>query len=403
MNKKLITAIALTVVAVITALASWTFLCQKNPLNADRSKNLNERLENSSEMEERQKLIDSLRQECASVKQNFSTVSLFDQYREIKEKYDKNSYTNCVCSSMNLAESYRKNPEKYSQPGSLPNDKVAVLLYELQASCLYGQKKTELAIATLESAIIDMGEKISEEDRATLELRIGNIYRGSNLYSKALAQFQYVENKYKEIFPDRFSRYAEENAEEILEQKVSQISGRIMPEDNSDCSGIRILARNGFNESETETSADCSYSLPLFGSTAETKVILYAIKSGYEPGHGVITFDGSEEIFADPLVLKSIKEKGLGIVMGTAYGTIVGGEIKHQQGIESVQNKHKVEIYADGNNPPTSVFSNDNGQYLAYFAPGSYWVMKGGKKYQFTIKEKETQLIDFEASRVLVD
>lgn len=333
-----------------------------------------------------------------------SAKSLIEQFLEVKNKFDTSQYPECVCLSINIIKKYENGLIKEFEQDTPPNDEVVVLIYEILSDCLsYGLNKVESSIAVLESAIKNMGDSMSDDEQARLGLKIGNIYKNSGLYDKALSQYQFVEEKYKNIFPDRYAEYAREYMEEITERKVSQVSGKVELRDDSGCGGIRVLVKNGFEESETKTSVDCKYSLPLFSSTVGTKFLLYILKDGYTPHYQVITFDGLKDISVEPLVLNVMKNRELGLVTGSAYGVIIGGQITSHHGIQDISKDYKIEIHNAVNDNSIITTTDDNGQYSIYLEPGSYWAMKEGKKYKFTLKAKEAVVIDFGVLQTLVD
>jgi len=326
-------------------------------------------------------------------------------YSEVKKLYDTNEYVKCIDESSKIIQAREKSFLETNNYISLAN------LYELQADCLERKGDIDQAVEVIQALLKKMEQRLPQDYVAGIMLKVGHIYKRAGLYSKALSDFEKVEEKYKNIFPDRFAKYARENYDDIASKQVAVISGEVVLEDNDTYEGVTIKVFNGFEESEAKTLKKGEYSLSLFSSTPHTGFSLCAYKKGCKPYMVTNVFDGSSKIVMKKIQLKKVLEKDHGVVTGVVYIPVSGGKRKPHHGIGGFK-KHKIKFtkLSESTNGKGAakgdviiVSSNDDGVYTASLAAGLYLVKNEGKEKMFTLKSGEVRILHIMQGGVLVD
>lgn len=318
-------------------------------------------------------------------------------YYDVKKLYDSSEYNKCIDKSLKIIKGQEKLLLETKNYVLLAN------LYELQADCLERKGDTAEAIEVIQDFLEKMEQFLPEEHVARVKLKIGHIYKHAGLYSKALSAFETVEKEYKQSFPDRFAKYANENYREIASHQVATISGTVSLSGEKDSSGVTIKVFNGFEESETMTLQNGKYSMPLFSSTPGTMFSLFAYKQGYNPTIINKKFERSSEIEIEKINLKKIPDKDVGIVAGVVFTPISGGKIKPHHGIARYLKEYKIEfskLSIKALNEIFSTLSNDSGIYIISLAPGLYLF---NNEKEIRVNKKEVRIFNIGKANILVD
>lgn len=336
----------------------------------------------------------------------FGSVSEYqNSYNEVKKLYDTSEYTKCIDESSRIIRTQEKSFLETNNYISLAN------LYELQADCLERKGDIDQAVEVIQVLLKKMEQSLPQDYVARIMLKVGHIYKRAGLYSKALFNFKKVEEKYKNIFPNRFAKYARENYDDVASKQVAVISGEVVLEDNDTYEGVTIKVFNGFEESEAKTLKKGEYSISLFSSTPHTGFTLYAYKKGYKPYIVTKAFDGSSKIVMKKIQLKKLLEKDLGVVAGVIFVPVSGGKRKPHHGIGGFK-KHKIKFtkLSESTNGKEAmkgdviiVSSNDDGVYTTSLAAGLYLMKNEGKEKMFKLRRGEVRILNIRQGGILVD
>lgn len=324
-------------------------------------------------------------------------------YYDVKKLYDSSEYNKCIDKSLKIIKGQEKLLLETKNYVLLAN------LYELQADCLERKGDTEQAVEVIRVLLSKMGQFLTDENTASIKLKIGHIFKRTGFYSKALFQFKKVEQEYEKAFPNRFAKYAKDNYDDIASKQVATISGKVSLEDNEDCSNVTVKVFNGFEESEATTLQNGEYSIPLFSSTPGTMFSLFVYKQGYNPIIINKKFEGASKIVIEKIQLKKFPNESMGIVAGVVFTSISGGKIKPHHGIARFVEKYEIKIKRlseTKNENKTYVMSSDeNGSYLTLLPPGLYLINNGKNEREFKIdiRKEEVIIINISIGETLID
>ncbi|MGA1824610.1 MAG: carboxypeptidase-like regulatory domain-containing protein [bacterium] len=314
-----------------------------------------------------------------------------------------NKYTECEAECSKILTQY--------ETGIMESGNYLFLsdIYEIKADCLDQIGNIEGSVLQLQKIVDLLADKLPQDHLARIKLKIGQLYKHSNLYSRALSAFKRVEREYADIFPDRFAKYARENAQEINSKQVALISGQIRKENGTFLVGATIKVFNGFGESETISGTDGKYDVPLYFSSPLTHFSLFAYMKGYKPAVINRAFNGSVEIRMDEILLKEYPNKTVGALAGVIYTPIRGGKRVQYGGIKEYRSQRIefqkiVDPSMDAKSNDTIALSSDaEGAYMAFLPSGSYRLNESGRNREFFIEKGELKIINIQVGNVKVD
>ncbi len=326
-------------------------------------------------------------------------------YSEVKKLYETSEYARCIDESSKIIQTSEKSFIETNNYISLAN------LYELQADCLERKGDIDQAVEVLQGLLEKMQQSLPQDYAAGIMLKVGHIYKRAGLYSNALSNFKKVEEKYNNIFPDRFAKYARKNYDDVASKQVAVISGEVVLEDKDSYEDVTIKVFNGFEESEAKTLKKGEYSISLFSSTPHTGFALYACKKGYNPYLVTKVFDGSPKIVMEKIQLNKLQKKDLGVVAGVVFVPVSGGKIKSHHGIAGFK-KYKIKFTklseSTGGKEASKgdviiVSSNDDGVYTTSLAAGLYLMKNEGGEKMFKVKSGEVRILNIMQGGIMVD
>lgn len=243
--------------------------------------------------------------------------------------------------------------------------------YFLLANIEAESEDIEEAINTMNEVINLYKDKVlSEEAAVEAQLKIGSIYLRAGDFTRAIEAFQRVIESYPQSYHTTTAR---DNIDEISEQKIGDICGKVLLEGRKDHSDITISIFNGFSLYSTSTKKDGSYCIPLYKSTEGTYISVFASKTGYMPQ--VSNIPVKQHIGVPKMTLKTISNPNLGVLVGVCYKSISGGKIRFHYGIDSYDMNLEIHIKAKGSE--RNVKCDGNGIYMLVLPKGSYTIATG--------------------------
>jgi len=327
-------------------------------------------------------------------------------YNDLKILYDRNEYDICIDKSSKIIREQGKSLLESENNVLLAN------LYELHADCLERKGVVYQSVEINQILLLKLEELLPMDYVARVKLKIGNIYKRAGLYTKALSNYKKVELEYSEIFPDRFAKYARENYNEIISRQIATISGKVSFEDDKGPSGVTLKVFNGYEESETTSTQNGEYSLPLFASTPGSMFSLLAYKQGYKPDIINRKFDGASKIAIRELQLKRLTNDNIGIITGVVFTIKGGGRRTPHHGIAGFMEGHKIEFhkFSERRNEEEiySTLSNNNGIYAISLGPGTYqitstFINARGTDKVFRVENEVVKILNISAGAIKVD
>jgi hypothetical protein len=256
----------------------------------------------------------------------------------------------------------------------------------------------ESAVTYWSDMLAQYGLRLTHAQAVRVRMNMAGILTRSGRYTDALAIYGEIEQRYGDIFPESYAKYAREAAGKIEAAQAARITGRALCRDGTGNGGITVKVFNGFESSYAQTDPSGDFAVPLYAATPGTRYCLFVYRQGYEPAISVHSFDGAATVELDDMLLAPAETAtGNGMAMGIVYSAAQGGKIRNTHGISGLKQQALTFIRqhedgtgeTGGENEIIPLTSDENGIYRQWLPPGTYLLKTNGNEKEVLVKSEQ--------------